>query len=186
MQTITTTRRGFMQLSSGSAALLTLGGSLAALSGCSKTPAADGYQVLRAGDIELLGALAPVILAGSYPGPLAAQAQPRLMQSLDQLILTLQEYSQKQLLLLLDVLQVAPVRLAMGAQWGSWQQASTDDIEAFLQQWKNSSLQLKRMGYGSLCKLLSICWYSQPETFAATGYPGPPRKITVPVTANAE
>ncbi|MAY01047.1 MAG: hypothetical protein CMI08_17935 [Oceanospirillaceae bacterium] len=173
----TTTRRGFMQLSTASAALLTLAGTAAGLSGCSKQPAAEGYRLLRQGDIELLSALAPVILADGYPGQLGAQAETRLMQALDNLIGTLQEYSRSQLMLLLDVLQVAPIRSVMGAQWRSWTAASEEDINDFLNDWKNSSLQLKRMGYGSLCKLLTMCWYMQPETFAVSGYPGPPKKI---------
>tara|TARA_B100001109_G_scaffold255881_1_gene262060 strand:+ start:37399 stop:37947 length:549 start_codon:yes stop_codon:yes gene_type:complete len=170
-----------MQLGATSAAALTIAGSVAGLSGCSQQPAATGFKVLRDGDIELLSALAPVILADAYPGTLADQARPRLMQSLDRLISTLQEYSRSQLMLLLDVLQVAPVRFVMGAQWRRWQDAPAGDIETFLNSWKTSSLQLKRMGYGSLCKLLTMCWYMQPETFSSSGYPGPPQKIPAPV-----
>ncbi|WP_430460576.1 twin-arginine translocation signal domain-containing protein [Thalassolituus sp. LLYu03] len=177
LQKITTTRRGFMQLSATSAAALTVGGSLAALTGCSKAPAANGYKVLRDGDLEFLTALAPVVLASSYPGTLETQAADRLLHALDRLVGTLQDYSQSQLLMLFDVMQVAPIRVAMGAQWGRWSDASASDIETFLQDWKTSKLQLKRMGYGSLCKLLCMCWYSQPETFAQTGYPGAPQKI---------
>ena len=177
LKKITTTRRGFMQLSATSAAALTLGSSLAALTGCSKTPSASGFNVLRDGDLEFLTALAPVILAGSYPGTLADQAPQRLLQALDNLVGTLQDYSRSQLLMLFDVMQVAPIRLAMGAQWGSWKDATPEDIDAFLQGWKTSNIQLKRMGYGSLCKLLCMCWYAQPETFALTGYPGAPKKI---------
>ncbi len=51
------------------------------------------------------------------------------------------------------------------------------DIEAFLQDWKTSRIQLKRMGYASLCKLVTMCWYSQPSTFAFSGYPGMPQRI---------
>lgn len=172
-----TSRRGFLQLSASSAAALTVGASLASLSGCSKVPVANGYKQLRAGDIEFLSALAPVILNKSYPGTLADAAPERLTKALDTLIGTLQEYSRGQLMQLFDVMQVAPIRSVMGAQWGSWSDASAEQIEAFLQDWKTSSLQLKRMGYGSLCKLLTMCWYSQPETFVSTGYPGAPKKI---------
>ncbi len=174
---LNTSRRGFLQLSASSAAALTVGASLAGLTGCSKVPAAEGYKLLRAGDIEFLSALAPVILNKSYPGTLAADAPVRLTQALDTLIGTLEDYSRSQLIQLLDVMQVAPIRAAMGAQWGGWSEASAGQIEAFLQDWKTSSIQLKRMGYGSLCKLLTMCWYSQPETFVSSGYPGAPKKI---------
>ena len=177
MLKITTTRRGFMQLGAASAAALTIGGSLAALTGCSKTPTANGYSVLRGGDLTFLTAIAPVILSDSYPGTLGSQAQERLLHALDRLTGTLQDYSRSQLLMLLDVMQVAPLRALMGAQWASWEEVSADDTEAFLQDWKHSRIQLKRMGYGSLCKLLTMCWYSQPETFISSGYPGAPKKI---------
>lgn len=166
-----------MQLSATSAAALTIGGSLAALTGCGKAPAASGYKVLRPGDLEFLSALAPAILVDSYPGTLGDQAQERLLKALDRLVGTLQEYSRGQLLMLFDVMQVAPLRAAMGAPWGSWSEASVADVDAFLNGWKNSGLQLKRMGYGSLCKLVAMCWYSQPETFVSSGYPGAPKKI---------
>ncbi|UZK04651.1 hypothetical protein GAY96_12405 [Venatoribacter cucullus] len=177
LKTITTTRRGFMQLSASSAAVLTLGASIAGLTGCSKAPVASGYKVLRPGDIEILRALAPVILSGSYPGSLQDKAPDTLLHALDSLVLTLQDYARSQLVMMFDALQVAPVRLAMGAPWASWSEMPADDIEAFLHSWKTSRIQLKRMGYGSLCKLLTMCWYSQPATFALTGYPGMPQKI---------
>src|SRR5690606_17454634 len=161
LKTITTTRRGFMQLSASSAAALTLGASVAGLTGCSKVPAADGLKVLRPGGIEILRAVAPVILSGSYPGSLAADGEAALLRALDTLVLTLQDYARSQLEMLFDALQVAPVRLAMGAPWASWSEMPADDIEAFLHSWKTSRIQLKRMGYASLCKLVTMCWYSQ-------------------------
>src|SRR5690606_21595482 len=118
--TTTTTRRGFMQLSASSAAVLTLRASIAGLTGCSKAPVASGYKVLRPGDIEILRALAPVILGGSYPGSLAADGEAVLLRALDTLVLTLQDYARSQLVMLFDALQVAPVRAAMGAPWASW------------------------------------------------------------------
>lgn len=180
LNTITTTRRGFMQLSTTSATLLVLGASAASLSGCSQPQAAPGFRVLRPGDLRLLQALAPVILSGSYPGTLAGQAPDTLLHALDRLVLTLQGYARGQLLMLFDALQVAPVRAAMGAPWADWADASPAAIDAFLQEWKTSRIQLKRMGYGSLCKLLCMCWYSQPATFVSSGYPGMPQKVLSP------
>lgn len=177
MPAITTTRRGFMQLSATSAAVLAAGATFASLTGCSKAPAVSGYKVLREGDIEFIKALAPIMLAGSYPGTLGPEnGSERLLKTFDNVVGTLQEYSQGQLLMLFDVMQSAPIRLAMGAPWTTWSQAQPEDIEAFLQSWKTSMIPLKRMGYGSLIKLFSISWYSQPETFVTSGYPGMPKR----------
>ena len=177
LNTITTSRRGFMQLSATSAAALTLGASVAGLTGCSKVPTANGYKVLRPGDIEILRAVAPVILSGSYPGSLVADGEAVLLRSLDKVVLTLQDYARSQLVMLFDALQVAPIRALMGAPWTAWSDMQPADIEAFLQDWKTSRIQLKRMGYASLCKLVTMCWYSQPSTFAFSGYPGMPQRI---------
>jgi hypothetical protein len=174
---LTTSRRGFIQLSGGAAAALTLGSSLALMSGCSPEPA-DGLKFLNADDADFLAALAPVIMAGSYPGQLGPeQARTRQVAALDRLIGTLQEHAQSQLKQLLLVMSSAPLRAAMGAPFANWREASPEQVEAFLLSWRDSSLQLKRMGYASLCKLQTMCWYAMPENYLATGYPGPPQKI---------
>lgn len=177
MLDLQTSRRGFMQLGATSAALLTIGASTAVLTGCSKVPAATGFKVLRPGDIEFLSALAPVILSNSYPGVLGADAQQRLMQALDSILLTLQDYARSQLVMLLDAMQVGIARVAMGAPWSNWSQVSAEKIEAFLIEWRSSRIELKRMGYASLCKLFSMSWYKLPENFAVIGYPGMPQRI---------
>ena len=165
-------RRGFM---SGSAALmLTAGAGLATLTGCSRQTAAD-YRYLTDDDVALLTALAPVILGPAYPGTLAEQADKRLLASLDRTIHNLNGFARKELLQLLQMLASAPLRLALGAPFSGWQQASAEDVEDFLQNWRNSSVAVKRTGYSVLCKLFSLVWYAQPENYALAGYPGPPQ-----------
>lgn len=174
-----TTRRGFMQLSAGAAATLTLGSSLALMSGCSSQPA-EGLKFLSADDADFLAALTPVIMADSYPGQLTLeQARARQVAALDRLIGTLQQHAQSQLKQLLLVMSSAPLRLAMGAPFTNWREATPEQVEEFLLNWRDSNLQLKRMGYASLCKLQCMCWYAMPENYIASGYPGPPQKIPV-------
>lgn len=176
-------RRGFMKLSAGSAAALSVGSSVALMTGCSRQPDSNsGYTILTADDVEFITALAPVILMQSYPGTLGMEkGAVRLTKKVDELINTLGEYSKAQLSQLFTIMSSAPLRLVVGAPVGDWKDASAEDIEAFLQAWRTSSLGIKNMGYGSLCKIITMCWYSQPESFAATGYPGPPKKIPMPV-----
>lgn len=177
MPKITTSRRGFMQLSATSVAVLTVGASFASLTGCTKAPVANGYKVLRSSDFEFIDALAPVILSDSYPGVLGLEkGRELLLKAIDNLVVTLQEYAQSQLLMMFDVMQSAPLRVAMDAPWSSWAEATPADVERFLQGWKSSMIPLKRMGYSSLVKVLAMCWYSQPETFVSSGYPGMPRR----------
>lgn len=177
MPELTTSRRGFIQLSATSAAVLAVGASFASLTGCSKTSPASGFKVLRTADCEFISALAPVVLVGSYPGVLGLEkGRERLLKAVDNLVVTLQEYAQDQLVMMFDVMQSAPLRWVMDAPWATWSAAKSEDIEHFLESWKTSMIPLKRMGYGSLVKVLTMCWYSQPETFVISGYPGIPRR----------
>lgn len=184
---ITTTRRGFLQLGMTGSAALVIGSGVAGLTGCSKqqTPA-SGYKVLRDKDLYFLGAMAPAILTtGAYPGPLAGQARERLLKKLDSILVTLQEYSRGQLIMMFDLMHAAPTRLAVGAPWHPWEEATVEEADAFLNSWKNSPLQIKRMGYSGLCKLIAMSWYSQPEIFTVSGYPGAPQKIPMAVASAA-
>ena len=63
---------------------------------------------------------------------------------------------------------------------------TVEEAEAFLESWRDSWLPIKRMGYQGLCKLITICWYSQPENYALSGYPGPPVKVPYPYPATGE
>ena len=176
-------RRGFMKLSASSAAALSVGSSLAMMTGCSRQPDSNsGYTFLTAADVEFINAIAPVILLQAYPASLPLpEAQVRLTRKLDELINTLGEFSKAQLAQLFSIMSSAPLRLAVSAPVGGWKDAPAADIESFLNSWKDSSLAIKNMGYASLCKLVTMCWYSQPESFTASGYPGPPKKIPMPV-----
>ncbi len=77
-------------------------------------------------------------------------------------------------------------RLAVGAPLHPWQEATIEEAESFLVSWRESMLPIKRMGYAGLCKLVTISWYSQPENFPVSGYPGPPKKIPFPYPAASE
>lgn len=183
-QALPTSRRGFLQLGLMGTAALAIGGTVATLSGCtSPLEQHSEYKFLQLSDREIFTALIPVILNESFPAELDRdKAMKRIMRSLDDLIYTLQYHNRNQMRQLLDALSVAPIRLMAGASWSDWKEMSPEQVNDFLTGWRDSSLQLKRMGYISLTKLINICWYAQPEAYAASGYPGPPIKIPTPVT----
>ena len=177
-------RRGFMKLSATSTAALSVGSSVALMTGCSRQPDNDlGLTFLTKADAEFILAIAPVILAKSFPASLSREeADTRLIKAVDALINTLGGHAKTQLEQLFTIMSSAPLRLVVGAPAGGWKEASAEEIESFLDAWKNSMMGIKNMGYASLCKIVGMCWYSQPETFQITGYPGPPKKIPVPVS----
>jgi hypothetical protein len=59
-----------------------------------------------------------------------------------------------------------------------WGEASEAEVGAFLDGWRGSSLGLLRSGYHALHDLILGAWYADPATWAALGYPGPP-KVTL-------
>lgn len=181
--TTTVSRRGFMKLSASSAAALSVGSSVALMTGCSRQPDSDmGLTFLTKDDAEFILAIAPVILNQSFPASLTQEeANLRLVKGVDALINTLGGHAKVQLEQLFTLMSSAPLRLVVNAPFNGWKDASNDQIESFLDAWKTSPLSIKNMGYASLCKVICLCWYSQPETFQLTGYPGPPKKIPMPV-----
>lgn len=184
-QALPTTRRGFLQLGLMGTATLALGSTVATLTGCA-TPLEKNstFKFLQPEDREFFAALIPQVLSKSFPGQLSEKsAMQRMLLSLDDLIYTLQYHNRHQMRLMLNALSMAPVRVLAGASWTSWKDMSPEQVNDFLYDWRDSSISLKNMGYMSLTKLINISWYSQPESFAATGYPGPPVKIPTPVSA---
>ncbi|WP_419812103.1 twin-arginine translocation signal domain-containing protein [Bacterioplanoides sp.] len=177
-------RRSFMKLSASSAAAISVGASTTLMTGCARQPDNSlGLTFLTKDDADFIEAIAPVVLNKSYPASLSPEdAGERLVKAVDALINTLGEHSKTQLSQLFTLMSSAPLRLAVGAPFASWPDASAEDVESFLVSWRNSMMGIKNMGYASLCKILSICWYSQPETFALSGYPGLPKKIPTPVS----
>jgi len=173
-------RRDFLKIGLIGALTLTVGSSLTTLSsGGYGSQRINGLQFIRQQDAEFILAIAPVILNTNYPGVLGEQAAERLLLLLDKMMQTFSEYSQQQLLQLFDLMSIAPLRYLAGGPFVPWSKASSQQSDNFLTGWQQSSLSLKRMGYSSLCKLITMTWYSQPENYVQSGYPGPPKVITV-------
>ena len=171
-------RREFLKIGAIGSLTLALGSSFHALSiGYSKPSPVKGLQFLREQDAEFLLAIAPAILKVNYPGFLGEQAAERLLKTLDKMMITFNEFSQQQLLQLFDLMSVAPLRFIAGGPFTAWSKATPQQVADFLTGWQKSSLSLKRMGYSSLCKLITMTWYSQPENYIQSGYPGPPKVI---------
>ena len=181
---LSTSRRGFLQLSLASSISLSLASGLVSTLVPVKAEASEStekleYRFLTPSSAEFLAALFPVVLAKTS---LNQDENNALLMALDKMIFHFNTFNQKQMQQLFDVMAYAPVRFVAGAPWASWPEASHEDIESFLVGWRDSRFELKRMGYLSVCKLINLCWYARKESFAQTGYPGPPVKIPTPVS----
>lgn len=186
---LSTSRRGFLQLGLASSMSLSLASGLVSTLVPTLLPtkveASESstekleYRFLTPSSAEFLAALFPVVLASPS---LNQDENNALLMALDKLIFHFNAFNQKQMQQLFDVMAYAPVRFVAGAPWASWPAASHEDIQSFLVGWRDSRFELKRMGYLSICKLINLCWYARKESFAQTGYPGAPVKISTPVS----
>lgn len=158
-------RRDLLRFSVGASAFL----AGASLVGCSAQTPAPGFQTLRADDLPLLRALYPVVLAGTQA------TETLVLHSLDRKLAALSPEMLKLTRQLFDVLSLPLTRGPLTGVWGAWAQAGPAQVTAFLQRWQDSSLNLLRMGHASLLQLLQMAWYERPESWAACGYPGPPK-----------
>ncbi|KAA0986433.1 twin-arginine translocation pathway signal protein [Pseudomonas sp. ANT_J28] len=167
-------RRGLLKFSLGASAFLATAGLGANLSGCSSSIPASGYAILRSGDLLFLRALIPVMLDGAVAVETMPAAVDYTLQTLDNGLNHLSPEMLKLTRQLFDVLGMSITRGPLTGIWGSWENASADDIRHFLDRWENSSLGLLRMGHSSLLQLVMMAWYSRSESWVHCGYPGPP------------
>ena len=155
-QALPPTRRGFLQLGLMGTATLALGSTVATLTGCATPLERDStFKFLKPDDRALFAALIPQVLNKSFPGDLSDKsAMRRMLLSLDDLIYTLQYSNRHQMRMMFDALAMAPIRMIAGASWTDWEDMSPKQVNDFLIGWRDSSIQLKRMGYVSLTKLI--------------------------------
>lgn len=167
-------RRGLLKFSFGASAFLATVGLGASLSGCSPSHPANGLAVLRDSDLPFLRAVIPVMLDGAVAVENICAATDLTLQSLDNGLAHLSPSMLKLTHQLFDVLSLGITRGPLTGVWGSWENASAEDIRQFLHRWENSSLDLLQQGHGSLLQMVMMAWYSRAEAWAHCGYPGPP------------
>mgnify|MGYP000305088621 CR=1 FL=1 len=172
-------RRNFLKLGAASSAALTATAFTATFSGCSESALEDTpgtWKVLRAGDRSFLTAVAPVMLKGTLPTESAAQksAIDQMLIYIDSTIFALGPHNAKQMSELFTLLNFGLSRGLTTGVWSKWEHASEEEIENFLNKWRNSSLGLLNLGYNGLNKLMTATWYGQPASWEQIGYPGPP------------
>jgi hypothetical protein len=181
--TLKSSRRGFLQLGFVASTSLVLASNLVQatdrIKPITKVEEVPKFQFLDDASAAFFTALFPVVLAKKS---LDKTLSNSLLLALDDLIYHFNAFNQKQMQQLFDVMAFAPLRLVAGAPWVSWQDASAEEIQHFLENWRDSRFELKRMGYLSICKVINLCWYARKDVFADMGYPGPPIKIPTPIS----
>lgn len=176
-------RRGFLKMGLVGSGLLLGASVLGSLQGCSTHQLTSQperrLKVLREKDAVILSAVAPVVLKGNFPTePVAKQqAIDSLLVQVDEFLLHSSEYAYGEFEKLFDLMYLAPTRVLMTGLWSRWENASEEDIAEFLTGWRDSRFNLFRMGYAQLSQLTCLVHYSDPASWTAGVYPGPPQHI---------
>ena len=158
-----TTRREFLK--TGLAGVLLLN-----LAACAR-PLENGGRTV------VLNALIPVMLTGALPAD--GNARPELIartrSGVERAIAGLAPATQKEIGELFDLLAFPPTRMLAAGVWSPWPAATPETIGNFLESWRHSRFDLLKSGYAALHDLIFGAWYARPDTWAAIGYPGPPK-----------
>ncbi|WP_028081669.1 hypothetical protein [Solimonas soli] len=171
-------RRGFLKLGLGGSAALALLGGGAQLAGCSAQTAAPaaGMRWLTAADLPFARALLMAVAGPALPAD--AQAARAIvdegLRRADLALDALGAPAQKQLRQLFDLVQWSPFRRLAGGVSRPWAEADASDAATLLTHFRDSRLTLLNGAYRALVKLGSTVVWSQPATFPASHYPGPP------------
>jgi hypothetical protein len=130
----------------------------------------------RASTAALIGALAPVVLAGALPVEPGARAEAlrEVLGAFERAVAELSPATQEALGDLLGLLAFAPTRILFTGLPAPLERCTPDQIAAFLGRWRRSNFDLLRAGYQALTQLIQAAWYDNRASWAAIGYPGPP------------
>lgn len=163
-------RRRWLKLGLGAAAVLALGGGVAAL----VEPGLHGGRLADGGRLVFRHA-ARAFLDGSLPIDPAARtaALDGFLVRADALVSALPRHAQQELSQLLALLAAPPGRRALAGLDAPWSTATTADLHAALQAMRVSSLALRQQAYQALHDITGAAYFSDPSTWDVLGYPGP-------------
>lgn len=171
------TRRSVLRLGVFGAVALSSTSLVASLSGCSRRQeaASQGFGFLRDADVELFKALIPVVLDDVVKhGDSHYQAlETHVLKNVGGALAGLGAPAQGELLKLFDLLHMRGTRWLTTGVWAPWRDAGQDDIRHFLNRWHDSAIGPFNAGYRVMTKLVSISYFSLPESWRFSGYPGP-------------
>ena len=167
------TRRQFIKVGLASAALLATVRWLDRPHAAPATP----YRFLDDSSAAIAAAFVPVVLEGAMPADPQARARAigEVVEAFDRAVAGLSPAVQKEVEQLFGVLRFPPARLAFTGLWASVEESTPQEIAAFLTRWRRSRFEIQRAGYQALTQLLQASWYDNPASWAAIGYPGPPK-----------
>lgn len=124
---------------------------------------------------DVLKAVARAVLSDMLPtDPAAREAKLEgQMQRLNEVIRTMPASAQNELAALLGLMVNAPTRLMVTGLSSSWAKASTEEVAEALESMRIHTLPTTMLSYHAVRDLTCIAFFTNPDNWALTGYPGP-------------
>ena len=167
-------RRDFLGASMMGTAAIYAGSGLALLTTSPSARAqASGHQVLRAVDAVYFTAMLPAVIVQAR----SPKASSAFLGSIERMLAPASTNTLGAIRDLVDLLSGSLTRPLMTLSWTDWPKMTPDQAAEILEDWRSSSLGLKRIAYALTTSLIRTAWYMQPDEQAVTGYPGSPKKI---------
>lgn len=145
-----------------------IAGGLAAAAALAAARVVSRELWLEERDRDIIAAIAPVMTG--IKG--VADADVR---GVDVAISGLPLATRAQLRQLFTLLRFPPSRILIAGVRDPWHRAKPEEVARFLHAWRYSPVTQLRAGYDALHQLVLAAWYGGDASWAAIGYPGPPR-----------
>lgn len=141
----------------------------------SSGPAPAGAELV-ASHGDMLRAVALALLGPALP---AAQGERdtqigAVLKACAALIDNLPASTRREIGDLFGLLAIKPARALLGYS-GDWPGADDKAVHTFLAALRDSSISIKQQAYFALHDMVLGSFYAEPASWAATGYPGPPK-----------
>lgn len=143
----------------------------------SKVPSSQEFKWMTPEALRFFVASTPAILAGtSFEQSYGKNFSPKspFLKNLDQAFFGLSRENQKDLKLVMKLVDYRVVRFLVLGLWKPFENASSREIEESLTHWSAHAAQDLQKAFDAVRKLVLATWYADPLSQVDTGYPGPP------------
>ena len=167
-------RRQFLGVSMMGSLALSTGAGLAALTGSGAVQASTfSSDILRPVDVAYFSAVLPAVIVQAD----SEAATDSFLTSMESMLTPASPHTMGAIQDLVDLLTGAVTRQIMTLSWTDWPDMTPEQATEVLEDWRDSSLGLKRVAYGLTTSLVRTAWYMQPDAQVVSGYPGSPKKV---------
>jgi len=165
------TRRSFLKVGLIGALTLTAVGGIYRVAQ-NRTPSAPGLPLDEATNM-VLSAIAAAMLKTTVPSASTHVINEQIAR-VHGVIAALPLRTQKEIAELLSLLAFGPTRRFLVGIPHDWAEATSEEVAAFLQRWRNHRFSLLQSAYHALHDLMMSAWYIEESYWPLIGYPGPP------------